>query len=393
LYLKKWATKGHYTILPESVISFNIQQQTIVLLNGGKTNDFIPFGTHWWVASSFNGPWEKWLGECPPKLLILNADVPFYLKRKLLDLAEKLNIEVYDIGVSGAFDLLKNKSMKNKFSTFFHFPTSLRNGFLALFFLVWCLLSRQLWALSFLETNEKIPVYAVFKAEKQPVKQIKIPKDFRLNINEADLQSLDILSVPDFLGRRWVKYLENGGSFKGVGDVKKLYGMSEPLYNSISKYLYVKEAVEKQRKPFYKENRVYRCKTIDINEADSAQWEALYGIGPYLAKRIITFRESLCGFVSVDQVKETYGLRDSVFQSIKTCLTIENNLKPCISINYTNQEGLSKHPYVRYKLARAICLYRENNGLFQRIEDLKKLPIVSDSIYNKLFPYITLNSL
>jgi competence protein ComEC len=108
LYLKKWATKGHYTILPESVIFFNIQQQTIVLLNGGKTNDFIPFGTHWWVASSFNGPWEKWLGECPPKLLILNADVPFYLKRKLLDLAEKLNIEVYDIGVSGAFDLLKN---------------------------------------------------------------------------------------------------------------------------------------------------------------------------------------------------------------------------------------------------------------------------------------------
>ena len=283
--------------------------------------------------------------------------------------------------------------MKNKFSTFFQFPTSLRNGFLALFLLVWCLLSRQLWALSFLDANEKIPVYSVFKAEKQPVKQIKIPKDFRLNINEADLQSLDILSIPDFLGRRWVKYLENGGSFKGVGDVKKLYGMSEPLYNSISKYLYVKEAEEKQRKPFFKENRVYRCKTIDINEADSAQWETLYGIGPYLAKRIITFRESLCGFVSVDQVKETYGLRDSVFQSIKTCLTIENSLKPCISINYTNQEGLSKHPYVRYKLARAICLYRENNGLFQRMEDLKKLPIVSDSIYIKLLPYITLNNL
>jgi DNA uptake protein ComE-like DNA-binding protein len=87
-----------------------------------------------------------------------------------------------------------------------------------------------------------------------------------------------------------------------------------------------KKADEIQRKPFLKENRVFRCKTIDINEADSAQWESLYGIGPYLAKRIITFRESLCGFVSVEQVKETYGLRDSVFQSIKTCLTIEKIL-------------------------------------------------------------------
>jgi len=283
--------------------------------------------------------------------------------------------------------------MKNKFSSFFYFPIALRNGFLALFLLVWCLLSRQLWALSSSETDENVPVYSVFKAEKQPAKQKKIPLYFSLNINEANLQSLDILSVPDFLARRWVKYLENGGSFKRVGDVKKLYGMSEPLYSNISKYLYVEKAEEIQRKTFLKENRVFRCKTIDINEADSAQWESLYGIGPYLAKRIITFRESLCGFVSVEQVKETYGLRDSVFQSIKPCLTIEKNLKPCISINYTNQEGLSKHPYVRYKLARAICLYRENNGLFQHIEDLKKLPNVNDSIYIKLLPYITVNNL
>jgi DNA uptake protein ComE-like DNA-binding protein len=283
--------------------------------------------------------------------------------------------------------------MKNRFSSFFYFPIALRNGFLALFLLVWCLLSRQLWALSSSETDENVPVYSVFKAEKQPAKQKKIPLYFSLNINEANLQSLDILSVPDFLARRWVKYLENGGSFKKVGDVKKLYGMTEPLYDNISKYLYVKKAEEIQRKPFLKENRVFRCKTIDINEADSAQWESLYGIGPFLAKRIITFRESLCGFVSVEQVKETYGLRDSVFQSIKPCLTIEKNLKPCISINYTNQEGLSKHPYVRYKLARAICLYRENNGLFQHIEDLKKLPNVNDSIYIKLLPYITVNNL
>lgn len=283
--------------------------------------------------------------------------------------------------------------MKNKFSTIFYFPVSLRNGFLVLFLLVWCLLSRQLWALSFSQTNEKMPVYSVFKAEKSPTKEIKIPLYFTVNINEADLQSLDILSVPSFLARRWVKYLENGGSFKRVVDVKKLYGMSELLYADISKYLYVKRAEEKWNKPFTKNNSVFRCKTIDINGADSAQWESLYGIGPYLAKRIITFRESLCGFVSVEQVKETYGLRDSVFQSIKPCLTIEMDLKPCISINYTNQEGLSRHPYVRYKLARAICLYRENNGLFQHTEDLKKLPMINDSIYLKLLPYITISDL
>lgn len=283
--------------------------------------------------------------------------------------------------------------MKNPFSTFFYFPVSLRNGFLLLFLLVWCLLSRQLWALSVSQANEIIPVYTVFKAKKQATKSLEIPRNFRLNINNADLPSLSILSVPAFLARRWVKYLENGGSFKRVGDVKKLYGMNEKLFTNISKYLYLKNTEKKQYNPFLKEDRAFRCKTIDINQADSAQWESLYGIGPYLAKRIITFRESLCGFISVEQVKETYGLKDSVFQSIKTCLTIEKNLEPCISINYTNQEVLSKHPYVRYKLAKAICLYRENNGLFQHIDDLKKLPMVSDSIFVKLLPYITIKKL
>ena len=108
LFLEKWATKRHYIILPSSVISFNIHDDTFVLLNGENSHHFIPFGSHWWVTSAFYGPWEKWLAECPPKVLIFNADVPFYFKRKLLNLAEKLNIEVYDIGVSGALNLFKN---------------------------------------------------------------------------------------------------------------------------------------------------------------------------------------------------------------------------------------------------------------------------------------------
>jgi hypothetical protein len=108
LFLEKWATKRQYTILPPSVISFNMYDNTFVLLNGENSNHFIPFGSHWWVTSTFYGPWEKWLAECPPKVLILNADVPFYFKRKLCNLAEKLNIEVYDIGLSGALNLFKN---------------------------------------------------------------------------------------------------------------------------------------------------------------------------------------------------------------------------------------------------------------------------------------------
>jgi competence ComEA-like helix-hairpin-helix protein len=131
---------------------------------------------------------------------------------------------------------------------------------------------------------------------------------------------------------------------------------------------------------------------LDINEADSAAWESLYGIGPYLAKRITLFRESLGGFISIEQVKETYGLRDSVFQSIRPCLVLKTVIYPSLSINHSTLETLGKHPYIRYKLARNICLYRENNGFFANVEQLKAIPAINDSIFMKIKPYLTIEA-
>jgi DNA uptake protein ComE-like DNA-binding protein len=57
--------------------------------------------------------------------------------------------------------------------------------------------------------------------------------------------------------------------------------------------------------------------TVDINKSDSSTWMALPGIGVKLSQRIIAFREKLGGFYDINQVGETYGLADSVFQKLK----------------------------------------------------------------------------
>jgi competence protein ComEA len=59
---------------------------------------------------------------------------------------------------------------------------------------------------------------------------------------------------------------------------------------------------------------------IDINTADTAAFISLPGIGSKLANRIISFRTKLGGFNSIEQIKEVYGLRDSVFQIIQPLL-------------------------------------------------------------------------
>ena len=279
----------------------------------------------------------------------------------------------------------------NKFTSVLYFPMNARNGYLSLFLITWSIMQVAYFKNFFGGKRENEVKYSVYVADERKTKIKEIPVNFRLNINQADMNSLKTLSVPEFLAERWLKYLEKGGKFRRIDDVKKLYGMSLTLYHRISGHLYVNTPVKKDKYFVKGEQYIRRCKLVDINEADSAEWESLYGIGPYLAQRIVTFRQSLCGFMSISQVKETYGLRDSVFQTLLPCLTLKKTGKPCISVNYSTQEAMSKHPYIRYKLAKAIFLYRENNGKFEDLEHLKNLPGINDSIYNKMEPYLTVD--
>ncbi|HEY0610701.1 MAG TPA: helix-hairpin-helix domain-containing protein [Chitinophaga sp.] len=134
------------------------------------------------------------------------------------------------------------------------------------------------------------------------------------------------------------------------------------------------------RKPF----------VVFINSADSSSWEALPGIGPTLAARLVRFREKLGGFYSIVQVAETYGLPDSTFKKIQAFLRLDSSSLKKLNINQMDEKSLGQHPYIRYKLARLIVQYRSNHGPFSRPEDLYNIPLVDDSIYRKLEKYISL---
>jgi len=157
------------------------------------------------------------------------------------------------------------------------------------------------------------------------------------------------------------------------------------------------------QRPFYRDSVPRRSKypayqrtwparkpaIIDINEADSAAWEALRGIGPVLAARIVRFREKLGGFHSVAQIAETYGLPDSTFKKIQPSLRLGNVSLKKIDINEMDEKSLAQHPYISYKLARLIVKYRSVHGPFSQAEQLQNIPLVDDSIYRKLEQYIS----
>jgi len=191
------------------------------------------------------------------------------------------------------------------------------------------------------------------------------------------------------------KYVSKGGHFYKPEDLKKIYGIRESDYRRLERYIKIEtsppRSPENKQDEFAKKQSSHDSKyPIDVNAADTSAFIALPGIGNKLASRIVNFREKLGGFYSIDQVAETYGLPDSTFQKIKSFLKLETMSVKKININSASKEELKVHPYIRWALANAIVEYRNQHGNFSSLEDLKKISLVTDEIFNKLKSYLTL---
>jgi len=219
---------------------------------------------------------------------------------------------------------------------------------------------------------------------------------FYFDPNTASVNDWVRLGIREKTAKTIQKYILKGGRFKKPEDLKKIWGLSETDVNRLIPYVSIKNVGTKFphfEEKLYSEKANYTSKNsiekIDINLADTNAFIALPGIGGKLAKRIISFREKLGGFNSIEQIGETYLLPDSTFQKIKPYLVLNSKVAKKININSANVEEMKSHPYIRYYVANAIFQYRQQHGNFQSVEEIRKIMTVTDEIYNKAAPYLS----
>ena len=61
---------------------------------------------------------------------------------------------------------------------------------------------------------------------------------------------------------------------------------------------------------------------LDLNTATVDQFDALPGVGPVLAERIVAYRTEHGGFRSVDQLREVEGIGDSRFEKLRSLVRV-----------------------------------------------------------------------
>ena len=127
---------------------------------------------------------------------------------------------------------------------------------------------------------------------------------------------------------------------------------------------------------------------IDINRSSIEDWKQLKGIGEITAKRIVNYRDKLGGFISIDQLKTTYNIADSVIDKVAHQLIISPILNK-IPINTISAETLLLHPYIKKKQAYLIINYRTNHGQYTQLEDLEKVKALTPDFIKRIAPYLS----
>lgn len=229
------------------------------------------------------------------------------------------------------------------------------------------------------------------RSKKEPVEVFE-PQWEKFDPNSVSSDVLKASGLKPYLAERIVKYRNSGGSFKNVKSLARIYGMDSIWLKQAEPYLLFPEIVERNFADTSKRD-VFPEKVlepINLNLADSTALVSIRGVGPFYASQVVELRNELGGFYTFDQLNEVYKIRPETLLKFRERCFIDSAAVKRIPLNTATLEELAGHKYIKWKTAKVIIAYREAHGSYRKVEDILKTDVVTDSMYRKIAPYLTI---
>lgn len=293
---------------------------------------------------------------------------------------------------------------------YFGFSAGEARGFALLLILMLGLLIFPLW-LNFLLPTNKIEPQLLRNQPQQNSNSFSNNRKFKpsdvsfrgkINLNLSNSDSLVLIGMPPFLAQRIENYRAKGGYFKSVEDLKKIYGVTQSIFDKVKNQLFVEDlktqtgdiGISLPQKPNYKYPYPYfppqkRAFTlVELNQADTLELELLPEIGPATAKRIVDYRQRLGGFIHPNQIYEIWGIDSFRISKAWPYMVLKPIDPQKIKINSSNIEALKKHPYGGYRTFKLIDNFRRQKGPIENFEQLFQIKGLDSIDLLRLKPYL-----
>lgn len=205
--------------------------------------------------------------------------------------------------------------------------------------------------------HEELQEYAEIPSEREPFDTIRVSsahsarvlagrermrrvESFPFDPNTVSQEDLVRLGFSVKQAAAIANYRVKGGRFRRKEDFAKSFVVADSVYRRLEPFINIPK--------------------VDINTADSAAFDALPGIGPYFAARMVRYREELGGYSFPEQLLDIYNFGAERYEGLIDLICCSE--PEAYRLWTLPADELRKHPYIRtWQAADAIVLYRENN--------------------------------
>lgn len=229
---------------------------------------------------------------------------------------------------------------------------------------------------------------------------------FPFDPNTATAGQWRLLGLSTGQARGVLSYVAHGGTFEYRQDLTRLRSLGPAQVSRLLPFVQLPDRPQGRGGPgrtgrpaadslrrYARDPRPARPerRPLELNSCDSAALVALPGVGPAFARGILRYRDLLGGYHSLDQLAEVHVLKErpEAVAHLRTLVVVDPALVRRLPMSTAPVEQLAAHPYLRWKLAKALVAYRRQHGPFRTLDDLRGCVLVDEITLRSFAPYFS----